>query len=212
MKKALMITFLSTLLLLTGCIDIPFGEGKTINISTDGINIKNDEVEDTKEGNTNNEVNQNLKENENKEGNTAEDNTTEDNATANNSSDGDSQNHDTETDDGMECQKDYGSFLERVPKNFPMPDCVTHVKSSQEKSDDYIHYSGSYVTGGSWKEIRDLYRAYLLDEYDITSENEGPTNVRFYYKDDTNDMKIEVDQSSGEEVYVSFWFYDSSNK
>lgn len=202
MKYIIRGIFFSAILLLVGCIKIPFGDGQTLTISTDGINFETDEkINNQNEGNQ--EEQNNTAENEpTNESNTNDDLNTDNSNSINNQSDN------SENEEKMACQEEYDSFLEKVPQNFPMPDCVSDVSSGQEKRDDHIFYQGGFRTNHSWKEMRDLYKDYLNKEYEVTSETEQPTGIDLYHDDDKVYLRMEIYKYEENWSSVKFWFYD----
>lgn len=201
MKKVLpiLLLFLVTVFL-SGCISIPLGDGEKLTIGFDGINIE----EDTEKGNVDNASNE-VAENEdidssnNVQGNEVEQVVAEpDHSAENNNSE----------ENIIDCQEDIDTLIERVPPNFPIPDCITDLVTTGAEESTSMYYTGSYNTTGDWKDLFNIYKEYLTTNYKISRDSESDSSGEVEYKSEEFVIYISVHQYEENAVHISFRHID----
>lgn len=225
MKKIIMVfSIFSILVLLSGCISIPLGDGGTLEVSKDGFS-----VDEGKEG-SNATEDEMIEEDETVDVDVAEPEPekdaeveeTEKTTKSTNASSSDSCEGLIE--DARGNERHIKKLIELTPTNYPEKDCMRMLSVNEEYIDSYDanHISADYYVEGYWADIVDEFVDYLADNgFKSPKVNESATDSRAYMsaRDKDFDVDLTIEQADPSEdgkefvrIRLGLYHYDASRE
>ena len=215
-------SIVSILVLLSGCISIPLGDGGTLEVSKDGIsvdegkepsNATEDEVIDEVEA-----VEVDIEESEeNAEVEEKEDTTKRTNANSSNSCE-------ELIEDSRGNERHIKKLSDLTPTNYPEKECMIMLSVNEEYIDSYDanYISADYYIEGYWADIVDEFSDYLVDNgFKSPKVNESATDSRanMSARDKDFDIDLIIEQADPSEdgkefvrIRLGLYHYDISRE
>lgn len=220
-KIIILLSIFSILVLLSGCISIPLGDGGTLEVSKDGLtidegkvasdSIEEEEIEEVEAAEL--EIETSEEDLEDGEANTPT------NAAVNSSNGCDDLIEDTRAND-----RHMKKLIELTPDDYPIAECMimSNVTEEYQSSYEAEYVSADYYVEGYWADITDEFIDYFKDNgFASPTVNESASESKAYVssKDADFDVDLTINQvEPGEDgselvrIRLSLYHYDTARE